>query len=169
MSDHPKPISCLLKVAPGTKPDAVNFEDQLKEIKTLTTSLLPPQLHHGDSSTRMTATIHAIPHPNHQKTYGLVTAVLPLSPVRASVSTQTRQSFHHRHQLGQVKSYQEQLLPATLLFSFSKGLPTQTTSHTLQPAPPKTCCYSESDDAQRKVQLLFFFYSIVYAQNKRWP
>lgn len=149
----------FLKLTTGAEPDTIKYEDQLREIKMLTTGWL--------SCTRVTAAIHAIHYPTQVKTYGLVTTTQPAQskffPHKQGRASPTK------YQLGQFVSYQEQVLPAVLFSSFSKGLAcTNRLSH-IATSSPKTCRYSESDDAERKAQIFHFFNNIVDTQNKRWP
>lgn len=131
----------FLKLTTGAEPDTIQYKDQLREIKMLTTGWL--------SCTRVTAAIHAIHYPTQVKTYGLVTTAQPAQskffPHKRGRASPTK------YQLGQFLSYQEQALPAAFFLLLRRAACTNRLSH-IATSSPKTCHYSESDDAQRKVQ-----------------
>jgi len=152
VSGNPTEMGCLLKLITGTEPDTIQFEDQLREIKMLTTRLPLPQLHTAP---------HTIRYPTHMENLRTCSYCPPCS--EQSISTQTRQSFPHQTAAwaAQVLPGADTLPPRILAAIFSPspqgcgGLPAPTASHTLQPAPSKLAANSESDDAQRKAQFFF--------------
>lgn len=101
----------FLKLTTSAEPDTIKDEDQLREIKMLTTGWL--------SCTRVTAAIHAIHYPTPVKTYGLVTTTHPAQskffPHKQGRASPTK------YQLGQFVSYQEQVLPDAFFPPSPKG------------------------------------------------
>lgn len=88
VSGSPKEIRCLLKLTTSAEPDTIKLEDQLREIKTLTTGISLPQLHRSDDS----YTGYMLPNPHES----LWTCSYCPPHLEQSVSVQTRWSFPHQ-------------------------------------------------------------------------